>query len=161
MLIIAKIAFIFASLSAVHIRDFHIFTLIYWSWLGRTVTDRHHCAQAHTMNGSNLNCHIEKNKYLYCNKQLYSLSKYLSDMSIERNKLLTIIERVCRLFHTLGFFSISDYVDSLCELRLPVLSVDSILLGITTYTSLLNSKAILEIRHITHLDVEWETINIS
>ena len=61
----------------------------------------------------------------------------------------------------------SDYVDSLCELRLPVLSVDSILLftcretGITTYTSLLNSKAILEIRLITQLDVEWETVNIS
>lgn len=61
----------------------------------------------------------------------------------------------------------SDYVDSLCELRLPVLSVDSILLftcretGITTCTSLLNSKAPPEIRYITQLDVEWEIINIS
>ena len=61
----------------------------------------------------------------------------------------------------------SDYVDSLCKLRLPVLSVDSILLftcretGITTYTSLLNSKAPPEIRYITQLDVEWEIINIS
>ena len=41
------------------------------------------CAQAHSVNGSNLNRHLEKNNDLYDNKQSYSLSKYLSDMSVE------------------------------------------------------------------------------